>query len=147
MPQKTWIEANTHTHANWVFSQKGSYHLTFTISGQLKNGQSVSHTATLNFAVGSGVKAQDALPQSNAAQDVEQSDAQESAQTANNSAAEVTTPENNSERLLTVIVACAAVIAVVALILMIIVMRFSASAKKKALDDFSSKSEVEGEKN
>lgn len=147
MPQKTWIEANTHTHANWVFSQKGIYHLTFTISGQLKNGQSVSHTATLNFAVGSGVKAQDALPQSNAVQDVEQSDAQESAQTANNSAAEVTTPENNSERLLTVIVACAAVIAVVALILMIIVMRFSASAKKKALDDFSSKSEVEGERN
>ncbi|WP_418969494.1 TIGR03773 family transporter-associated surface protein [Alloscardovia omnicolens] len=153
MPQKTWIEANTHTHANWVFSKKGIYHLTFTASGTLKNGQTVSHTATLNFAVGAGVNAQDALEQENAVLQPNSSnphdEAQQDWQDSQNSegSASLENNEDNSQRLLTVIVCCAAIIAVVALILMIMVMRFSSSAKKKALDDFSRENTVVGEKN
>lgn len=51
-PQNSWIEANAHTHVNWVFSKPGVYHVKLTFSGKLKNGKSVSDTRVLNFAVG-----------------------------------------------------------------------------------------------
>lgn len=51
-PQNSWIEANAHTHVNWVFSKPGIYHVKLTFSGKLKNGRSVSDTRVLNFAVG-----------------------------------------------------------------------------------------------
>lgn len=51
-PQNSWIEANAHTHVNWVFSKPGIYHVKLTFSGKLKNGRAVSDTRVLNFAVG-----------------------------------------------------------------------------------------------
>lgn len=51
-PQNSWIEANAHTHVNWVFSKPGIYHVKLTFSGKLKNGKAVSDTRVLNFAVG-----------------------------------------------------------------------------------------------
>lgn len=80
-PQNSWIEANAHTHVNWVFSKPGIYHVKLTFSGKLKNGRSVSDTRVLNFAVGEKTDAQAALPSAGSAGQggASQTDAQDEA--------------------------------------------------------------------
>lgn len=51
-PQESWIEVNTHTHANWVFSKPGSYLVEVQFEGQLISGETVSARDTLRFSVG-----------------------------------------------------------------------------------------------
>lgn len=51
-PQESWIEVNTHTHANWVFSQPGIYLVEVEFAGQLISGETVSARDTLRFSVG-----------------------------------------------------------------------------------------------
>ncbi|WP_443189965.1 choice-of-anchor M domain-containing protein [Micromonospora sp. CB01531] len=50
--QPFWVEVNTHTHANWVFSEPGVYLVTVQVSADLISGEKVSATRTLRFAVG-----------------------------------------------------------------------------------------------
>ena len=52
LPQQTWIEVNTHTHANWVFTEPGAYLMEVQFDGELTDGTSVSARDTLRFAVG-----------------------------------------------------------------------------------------------
>lgn len=59
-PQKLWVEKNTHTHANWVFTAPGEYLLKVTASAELSDGSTVSDTRYLKFAVGDSTSA-DAL--------------------------------------------------------------------------------------
>lgn len=59
-PQKLWVEKNTHTHANWVFTTPGEYLLKVTASAELSDGSTVSDTRYLKFAVGDSASA-DAL--------------------------------------------------------------------------------------
>ncbi len=51
-PQDSWIENNTHTHANWVFSDPGVYLIQVEFSGVLNDGTAVSKQDTIRFAVG-----------------------------------------------------------------------------------------------
>lgn len=51
-PQDSWIEVNTHTHANWVFTRPGIYLVDVQFDGQLNTGEAVSARDTLRFAVG-----------------------------------------------------------------------------------------------
>ncbi|WP_449280668.1 TIGR03773 family transporter-associated surface protein [Leucobacter sp.] len=51
-PQESWIEVNTHTHANWVFSEPGVYLVELEFSGELVDGTTVSARDALRFAVG-----------------------------------------------------------------------------------------------
>lgn len=51
-PQETWIEVNTHTHANWVFSQPGIYLVEIEFEADLIDGRTVSARDILRFAVG-----------------------------------------------------------------------------------------------
>jgi len=51
-PQDAWIELNTHTHANWVFSQPGVYLIDTEFTGDLVTGESMSARGTLRLAVG-----------------------------------------------------------------------------------------------
>lgn len=51
-PQESWIEVNTHTHANWVFSEPGVYLVELEFAGDLIDGSSVTARDTLRFAVG-----------------------------------------------------------------------------------------------
>lgn len=92
-PQNSWIEANAHTHVNWVFSKPGIYHVKLTFSGKLKNGRAVSDTRVLNFAVGDKTDAQAALPSASAgsADQGESGDAQDDANGSENA------DENGSE--------------------------------------------------
>ena len=50
--QPLWVETNTHTHANWVFGEPGSYLVAVDISADLTDGNTVTGSAVLRFAVG-----------------------------------------------------------------------------------------------
>ncbi|MDG4778923.1 choice-of-anchor M domain-containing protein [Micromonospora sp. WMMD961] len=59
--QPFWVEVNTHTHANWVFSAPGVYLVAVQVSADLVDGETVSATGTLRFAVGDATSADEAL--------------------------------------------------------------------------------------
>lgn len=55
LPQDLWMEVNTHTHANWVFTEPGTYRLAVEMHADLLDGDRGSDVATLRFAVGNDV--------------------------------------------------------------------------------------------
>ncbi|TPW77770.1 choice-of-anchor M domain-containing protein [Schumannella soli] len=59
--QPVWVDVNTHTHANWVFSEPGVYLATFRVSADLVDGSTVDDVRTLRFAVGSATSVDAAL--------------------------------------------------------------------------------------
>ncbi|MEH0970759.1 choice-of-anchor M domain-containing protein [Micromonospora sp. CPCC 205546] len=56
-----WAEVNTHTHANWVFTEPGVYLVAVQVSADLVDGETVSATRTLRFAVGDRTSAAEAF--------------------------------------------------------------------------------------
>ncbi|KAB8160282.1 hypothetical protein FH609_028065 [Streptomyces sp. 3MP-14] len=60
-PQELWVDLNTHTHANWVFTEPGVYVVDFEISADLITGQTVTDRAPLRFAVGEDTETADAF--------------------------------------------------------------------------------------
>lgn len=60
-PQPVWVDVNTHTHANWVFTQPGVYLLRLQADADLVDGSSVSDTQLIRFAVGTATSPDDAL--------------------------------------------------------------------------------------
>lgn len=79
--QPAWVDINTHTHANWVFTQPGVYLVQLKSSAQLIDGSTVSDTQVLRFAVGTDTAPADAFaaswqgstpdPETSAPQDTE----------------------------------------------------------------------------
>lgn len=59
--QPIWVDVNTHTHANWVFTEPGVYLLRLTATADLVDGGEVSDTQLIRFAVGTGTPTGDAL--------------------------------------------------------------------------------------
>lgn len=59
LPQKFWVDANIHTHANWVFTEPGVYQLEIAFVGDLLDGTSVDVPAQMTFAVGTATDAAD----------------------------------------------------------------------------------------
>lgn len=59
--QPVWVDVNTHTHANWVFTRPGVYLASFTVSADLVDGTTVSDTRALRFAVGDAASVPEAL--------------------------------------------------------------------------------------
>ncbi len=60
-PKPVWVDVNTHTHANWVFSKPGVYLVQVKIEADLVDGRTVSDTRRLRFAVGSGTDTEEAF--------------------------------------------------------------------------------------
>lgn len=58
--QPFWAEVNTHTHANWVFTEPGVYLIAVQISADLISGETVSATRALRFAVGDATSVNEA---------------------------------------------------------------------------------------
>ncbi|MGQ4552678.1 choice-of-anchor M domain-containing protein [Dermabacteraceae bacterium CCM 9519] len=56
-----WVDLNTHTHANWVFTKPGIYLVAVEVTAQGINGQKYVSTQTLRFAVGDGTNTDDAF--------------------------------------------------------------------------------------
>jgi putative ABC transporter-associated repeat protein len=50
--QPIWVDVNTHTHANWVFTEPGSYLVRVEVSAELVDGEQVSDVVDLRLAVG-----------------------------------------------------------------------------------------------
>ncbi|MDA0136278.1 choice-of-anchor M domain-containing protein [Solirubrobacter deserti] len=59
-PKPIWVDVNTHTHANWVFTEPGVYLVQLKLEADLIDGRTVSDTRELRFAVGSGTSPEDA---------------------------------------------------------------------------------------
>ncbi|GAA1695739.1 hypothetical protein GCM10009808_11210 [Microbacterium sediminicola] len=68
-PQPLWVDVNTHTHANWAFTEPGVYLVELTASADLVDGSTVSDTQILRFAVGSQTDTDAALTATWAASD------------------------------------------------------------------------------
>jgi surface-anchored protein len=60
-PSPIWVDVNTHTHANWVFTAPGVYLVQVKIDADLIDGSAVTDTRELRFAVGSSTSTDDAL--------------------------------------------------------------------------------------
>lgn len=59
--QDVWVDASTHVHANWVFTAPGVYTAALTFSARTTDGQQLSASTTLRFAVGSQTSADEAF--------------------------------------------------------------------------------------
>ncbi|SDK84187.1 putative ABC transporter-associated repeat protein [Lentzea albidocapillata subsp. violacea] len=59
--QDIWVDTNTHTHANWVFTTPGVYLVQVEAHAKLIDGKEARDTATLRFAVGDATDARSAL--------------------------------------------------------------------------------------
>lgn len=55
--QPVFVDLNTHTHANWVFTKPGIQLVKMTVEAQLNDGSTVSKSEILRFAVGDKVDA------------------------------------------------------------------------------------------
>jgi surface-anchored protein len=60
-PNPVWVDVNTHTHANWVFSAPGVYLVRVEVRADLVDGSAVTDTRELRFAVGSGAGTDEAF--------------------------------------------------------------------------------------
>lgn len=60
-PQEAWVDVNTHTHANWVFTEPGVYLVRVQAAAELIDGTTVSDSRVLRFAVGSATDPAEAL--------------------------------------------------------------------------------------
>jgi surface-anchored protein len=58
--QPVWVGLDTHTHANWVFSEPGVYLLQVEVAADLVSGEAVTDTRTVRFAVGEATDPDDA---------------------------------------------------------------------------------------
>lgn len=60
-PQEVFVEMNTHTHANWVFTEPGVYLCDLEIEGEHADGSVSAASTTLRFAIGTDTDPQLAL--------------------------------------------------------------------------------------
>ncbi|MCX4471373.1 choice-of-anchor M domain-containing protein [Micromonospora sp. NBC_01655] len=121
--QPFWAEVNTHTHANWVFTEPGVYLVAVQVSADLIDGETVSATRTLRFAVGDGTSVDDAYA---AAADFPAAAGQVPA---GEDRAKATEPADTSPRLLITTLAATAVLLAVGLVVLLLRGR---AAKRRA---------------
>lgn len=60
-PQDLWMDVNTHVHANWVFTEPGTYLLDVDVHADLASGEQVADRTVLRFAVGDAADTQEAM--------------------------------------------------------------------------------------
>lgn len=60
-PQPLWIDVNTHTHANWVFTEPGIYLVHLEMTADLQDGGTASARDVLRFSIGDSTDPSDAL--------------------------------------------------------------------------------------
>lgn len=60
-PQSIWVDLNTHTHANWVFTRPGAYLVRVEVAADLVDGSTERAIADLRVAVGDATDPQQVL--------------------------------------------------------------------------------------
>lgn len=127
-PQDSWIEVNTHTHANWVFSEPGVYLVELQFEGELVSGESVSARDTLRFAVGDETDPEEAF----GAEIDEELVADEEVPAENREVADTAeTDDGGLAMLLWIVVGAVALALIVALIVVVVATR-KAKARARA---------------
>ena len=53
-----WVDLNTHTHANWTFTEPGTHQVGIRVKGKTKDGAEFSTDGVLTFAVGDDAEVQ-----------------------------------------------------------------------------------------
>lgn len=66
--QDSWVEVNTHTHANWVFTEPGVYLVNVEVAADLVDGGTATNTQTLRLAVGDATSTDSAIAATPSAQ-------------------------------------------------------------------------------
>jgi len=126
--QPIWVDVNTHTHANWVFTEPGVYLLQLTAAADLIDGGAVTDTQELRVAVGSGTDPAVALA-------TEWSGS--SAAASETPAADAADPEpaaaTSGDSLVTVLVVAIAAVAVLIVVLVSVAIVRSGRARRRAL--------------
>ncbi|MFC0508876.1 choice-of-anchor M domain-containing protein [Micromonospora costi] len=112
--QPFWVEVNTHTHANWVFSEPGVYLVAVQVSADLITGEKASAIGTLRFAVGDGTGTDEAFA---ASADIPVPVGQASP---SQPRSEATGPNDNSTAFLAAALISAAVVLAVGLLLLLL---------------------------
>lgn len=125
--QDIWVEKNTHTHANWVFTQPGAYVLKVRAHAELADGSTVTDTRYLKFAIGDATGTEEAYT---LAQQVAEADRSADG-SASTQAAEVASAGADSSGFPLVPVALGVTAAAV-LALIVVVVRRSRAAQAKA---------------
>lgn len=124
LPQQSWIEVNTHTHANWVFSKPGIYLVGIQFEAELNSGQKVTAHDTLRFAVGDATDPQAAFTMN--------LPADQQAASASPAAGPTAPTTANSNSLAIIVWAVVGVIAVALLAAIVIMVTASRRAKAQA---------------
>jgi surface-anchored protein len=60
-PQPLWVNANTHTHANWIFTKPGVYLIALEVTAELTAGGSVTGRGVLRLAIGDATNVEEAF--------------------------------------------------------------------------------------
>lgn len=109
--QAAWVDVNTHTHANWVFTQPGVYLLRLKAEAALVDGSSVSDTQVIRVAVGTDTAPADALAASWAGAAEPGGEGSGGASAAPSEAPAPVAPESSRDGLVTVLIAAIVVVA------------------------------------
>ena len=126
-PQPIWVDVNTHTHANWVFSDPGVYLVHLEVAADLVDGTRVSDTRAIRFAVGDATDPAAAL----AATPAEESAAPSTA--AENADAQPTAAEDGSDPLVPVLIGAIVLVALLLVAGVAVVLLQGRRAKRSAL--------------
>jgi surface-anchored protein len=122
LPASSWVEINTHTHANWVFTETGEYLVNLSVSAEGIDGSVLETDGILRLAVGADTPLEpvfDAVWEGGS-NDTGSPDAQ------------ATAPSDDAS--LGPIIATVAAVVVLALVIAIVVILITGrSAKRKAL--------------
>ena len=140
--QPIWVDVNTHTHANWVFTEPRVYLVELTAEADLIDGTHVSDTQHIRFAVGSATAPEDAMAATwDGAATAEESSPEDTA----NSLDEPTTAEPEPSNLLVPILVGAIVLVAAGLVvgLTVVIVR-SNRAKRSILQARQTKGREEG---
>ncbi|WP_084634577.1 choice-of-anchor M domain-containing protein [Propionicicella superfundia] len=92
--QPVWVDVNTHTHANWVFTKPGVYLLRLTAEADLVDGSHASDTQLIRFAVGTATSPAEAMAATWQGEDDPTSTAPASAGATAGSTQDATAPAN-----------------------------------------------------
>lgn len=120
LPASTWVEINTHTHANWVFTETGEYLIDLRLSAEGIDGTALETSGILRVAVGEETPT-DALFET------------EWEGGSGDAAAETTEPTTDDASIAPVIAAVAAVVVVALVVAVTVIVVTGRSAKRKAL--------------
>ncbi len=138
-PQPVWVDVNTHTHANWTFTEPGVYLAELEASANLIDGSTVTDTQLIRFAVGSATDPADALAASwdgaQASDDEAPAEATEEAD-----AADVAAPEASGDPIVPILVGAIAIVAAGLIIAVVVVVVRGSRARHRALAPTSAQS-------